>query len=633
MRVLIRHIAGLITIVVFFLAVLGIFIWERHESVEAYTIRNEHFFAPSRQHLANAMLELERVISQIGHDASADGARPQAVPFRFQLQPSLNVIGENLNDVVRSTTTLEMLTSVDNVLKQLKHIYDIEHLEWQQREREAALESSQDVIRVGIVLFLVAGLLIAGVVNGLRTALRHETRTRNDLEEARNNLATLALYDELTGLGNRNLFKSHLEQATSVGRRSPHPSALLYIDVDNFKRINDSLGHDVGDEVLKIIGARLQKHVREGDTVARIGGDEFTIILYETAHGPVVGSIARKLLHSIREPVMASGHELVLSASIGITVMPGDGTDPAVLMKNADMALYKAKDLGRNNFQFFVEEMNREATHQAMLERELRAAIPEQRFKLHYQTQVDLDSGEITTLEALLRWSTSDGKAMAPDQFIPVAESTGLLVEIGGWVLNQACQDLATLRALGHEGLQVAVNLSARQLHDPKLLTRIENALESAGLKPDALEVEITETTLIEDIDAAVEILQTLRQLGISVAVDDFGIGYSSLSYLRQLPLDVLKIDRSFVRDIEFDAGDRSIVDAILAMGRSLSLKVVAEGIENQWQMDYLTQRGCDRAQGFLLARPVPRDQLSFPVGDTGSSQGKPRARGGLHLV
>ncbi len=670
MRSILRNVIWLIISIVVFLLVLGTLIWQRNMSIDTYTFRNVHFFDPSRRHLAQARRELDQVIAGIFTDVELGHAQ-RTVPYRFRLQSSMKAIDSYVTEVVRladefeydgafnlqsrayrqfkavrdellrdhqgqwqtPATIVDALAPLRSSLAQLARIYDLDHLDWQERERGVIRTSNRNVMAAIVVLLFVGSPIFIGMIIGLRRGVEHESRIRNDLEEARKNLETIAMYDELTGLGNRNLFKSRLEQIDGAGRRSAHHSALLYIDLDNFKRINDSLGHDVGDEVLKVIGARLKQHVRAGDTVARIGGDEFTIILYGIDRDAVVGSIARKLLESIRKPVMAFGNELVLSASMGITVVPGDGNDPAALMKNADMALYRAKDKGRNNFQFFVEEMNRAATHQAMLERELRAALREQRFELHYQPQVALDSGTVATLEALLRWNTTDGQTMAPDQFLPVAESTGLLVEIGGWVFTQACRDLAALRARGHDGLRVAVNLSARQLHDPELLSRIEAALAAAGLAPDVLEVEITETTLIEDIDGAVEILQSLRRLGITVAVDDFGIGYSSLSYLKRLPLDTLKIDRSFVRDIESDEDDRSIVDAILAMGRSLSLNVVAEGIENQWQLDYVTQRGCDLAQGYLLARPVARDQLTLSTDDATPGARHPPARGGLYLV
>ena len=668
MRSLLRYIIGLVTSVALFLLVLGILIWLRYQSIDSYAHRVDHFFVPSQQHLSNSLRRLDNAVTEASSTAS--GPLGLAIPSRLQLEAHLSVVGDHLAEVMRLANQFEydgafdlplranrrfqrlrpliladiaarpprvaeavaMLSSMQDSLKQLERIYELDKIDWRAREQEVVRASTRYVVFAIIALCVGVVPLIIGMTMGLRDIMRSEIRNRNDLEDAKEQLESMALYDQLTSLGNRYLFKSRLEQVTSAAPRSGRTSALLYIDLDNFKRINDSLGHDVGDEVLKAVGARLKDHVRAGDTVARIGGDEFAIVIYDSLGGPAIGSIAHKLLKSIREPIVVSGHELVLSASIGITVIPSDGDHPAALMKNADMAVYRAKDLGRDNFQFFVEEMNRAAAQQRMVEQELRSAIQAQRLELHYQPLVALETGEIAGVEALLRLTTAAGESIPPDRFIPVAESTGLLIEIGDWIFAQACRDLVVLRARGHGDLRVSVNLSARQLHDPQLPARISAALAASCLSADALQLEITESTLIKDMDSAVYTLQALRRLGITVAVDDFGIGYSSLNYLKRLPLDALKIDRSFVRGIESDLDDRSIVDAILAMADSLSLKVVAEGIESQWQLNYLAQKGCDLGQGFLLGRPVARDELSFR-GGAGSGRRHPPARDGLHLV
>lgn len=432
----------------------------------------------------------------------------------------------------------------------------------------------------------------------------------SDRVETQAQMEKLAFYDPLTGLENRRLFRDRLEQGLKHLRRSKKPMALLFLDLDQFKRINDTLGHDAGDELLCTVAQRLRDCVREEDIVARLGGDEFTILLANISSADDAGLVARKILRALLEPVTLSTQEVTVSCSIGITVAPEDSMNASVLMRNADLAMYRAKDQGRNNFQYFTDDMNIESLARMSLENELRIAVSNEDFVVHFQPQVDMTAGRICGYEALVRWRHEQVDVIPPDRFIPVAEETGLIVKVGEIVLRQACLQLRALQSSGITDQTVAVNLSARQFRDRNLVPMVRRVLAETGLAPEWLELEITESMLMDNIDQAISILSELKALGVTIAIDDFGTGYSSLSYLTQLPVDKLKVDRSFVSNLPDSPRHTAITTAIIAMAQRLNLQVVAEGVETEPQASFLTGHQCNILQGFLFCHPVSAADL-----------------------
>ena len=434
----------------------------------------------------------------------------------------------------------------------------------------------------------------------------------SELKAAQIQMENLAFYDPLTGLANRRLFKNRLEKAVKSVLRSGSSMALMFLDMDQFKRINDTLGHDAGDILLKEVAHRLSATVRENDTVSRIGGDEFTILLTDVHHTSDVLIVAEKLLHAMARPIRIKGQDIVTTVSIGITMTPEDSTDVNTLMKNADLAMYRAKELGRNNFQFFSEDMNHSILEHLSLEKEIGEAITREQFSLVFQPQISLSNFRVTGVETLIRWQHPEKGMITPDRFIPVAEETGQILEIGSWVLEQSCRQISSLirsKVLPADA-KVAVNLSARQFTDPYLLQRIRSVLEITHIPPACLELELTESTLMEDVEAAIQIMQEIKKTGVTIAIDDFGTGYSSLAYIKRFPIDVLKVDRSFVMDIPGDQNDMAITAAVIAMAHKLSMSVVAEGVETREQLQFLRQNNCDEGQGYLFSRPLSLGQL-----------------------
>jgi len=434
-----------------------------------------------------------------------------------------------------------------------------------------------------------------------------------DLKNAQLQMENLAFYDPLTGLSNRRLFKDRLNKAVAESKRRGDFIALLFLDLDQFKRINDSLGHDAGDQLLVEIARRLEHSVRETDTVSRIGGDEFTVLLsdIDSSHG--VRHIAEKILTGLCKPIMLKNQEIINTVSIGITLAPTDGDDANTLMRNADMAMYQAKAMGRNNYQFFSEEMNKEMMGYLEIEKDLRTSIDaDDEFVIFYQPKIDLINYRVIGAEALIRWQPKGKDMVSPDRFIPIAEESGLIVPIGKYVLRHACLQVRRMMdtKIWPKGAKVAVNLSARQFSDPGLISSMKEILEITRCPVDALELEITESTLMDNVESAILTMRKIQQMGISIAIDDFGTGYSSLSYLKRFPIDVLKVDRSFVTDIPNDLSDMEITAAVIAMAHKLNLKVVAEGIETQEQIDFLRSNRCEYGQGFLIARPMSASQL-----------------------
>jgi diguanylate cyclase (GGDEF)-like protein/PAS domain S-box-containing protein len=428
-------------------------------------------------------------------------------------------------------------------------------------------------------------------------------------------MSYLAQHDSLTDLPNRMLFSDRLTEAIAMAQRYRRNLAVLYMDVDRFKHINDSLGHDVGDRLLQSIAVRLYACVRSSDTVSRQGGDEFVILLSEVTHVEDAGVIAEKILNALKTPYRIDDHDLHLTVSIGIASYPEDGAEAEALMKNADLAMYHAKDNGRNNYQFFQAEMNVRAVERQSVENGLRKAMGRQEFVLYYQPKMNLLTNAIVGVEALIRWRHPQRGLVPPAQFIPVAEQCGLIVPIGRWVIREACRQARAWQDAGLMPVRVAINISAVELHDKDFVASVRSILTETGLEPRYVEFELTETFLLQDSNSTSLVLRALKDLGVGLALDDFGTGYSSLSYLNRYPIDTLKIDRAFVRDITTDSDDASIVSAVISMGKSLHMSVVAEGVETQEQLAFLKQQNCPEAQGFLLNQPVGAEAFTRLLG------------------
>ncbi len=421
----------------------------------------------------------------------------------------------------------------------------------------------------------------------------------------------LAYHDGLTKLPNRSLFSNLLGQSIKKAHRNNSQLVVLFIDLDHFKHINDTLGHEAGDQLLQEVAKRLKASLRNSDTVARMGGDEFVVLLPEQDEEKYVATVARKILSTVGKPFILRGNEFHVTASIGISIYPQDGLDEQTLTKNADIAMYQAKEEGKNNFQFYSSKLNSSSLERLTLESALRHALERNEFQLHYQAMTDISSGRITSMEAVLRWQHPDLGLVAPKRFIAVAEETGLMVPIGKWVLKTACRQNVAWQQQGLPHLKMAVNLTARQLFDEKLLQDLSKILAVTGMDARLLELEITESLLMRDIKKTMRVLSGLKNMGIKIAIDDFGIGYSSLATLKQFPLDTIKIDRSLIRNVASVVADKDMTEAILAMGRTLSMTVVAKGVETKEQAEYLRQNACDEFQGFYLNKPVPAEQIA----------------------
>ena len=416
-----------------------------------------------------------------------------------------------------------------------------------------------------------------------------------------------ANYDALTGLANRNLLQDRLQHTIASAERYQYRLAVAFIDLDQFKFINDSLGHHTGDQLLKAVAACLKACVRESDTVARHGGDEFVVVIDHSSDA-VIASLMSKILASIAEPVMIEGHELHVTASIGFSLYPTDGEDAETLLKNADAAMYRAKEQGRNNVQFYTDELNKKIHKRMALESILRHALERGEFFLHYQPQVALPGGEIVGAEALIRWMHKTEGVISPADFIPLAEELGLIVPIGEWALRTACAQMKAWQTAGLPKLTISVNLSARQFRQRNLAAVVALALHDTALDPEYLELELTESMMMDNVELAVATMNQLKAMGIKLSIDDFGTGYSSLSYLKRFPIDVLKIDQSFMSDIIEEPCDAPIVRSIITLAHSLKLRVIAEGVETKEQLHYLSEHHCDAIQGFYFSCPVSAD-------------------------
>ncbi|MEH2506119.1 diguanylate cyclase (GGDEF)-like protein [Bradyrhizobium sp. AZCC 1578] len=448
--------------------------------------------------------------------------------------------------------------------------------------------------------------LVDNVSFALENFDRADEKTRAD-----ERIEYLASHDSLTNLPNREMFNGMLRRAIDAAARYQRQFALLFIDLDRFKIINDSLGHDAGDMLLVEIGDRLRRALRSSDVVARLGGDEFVVILEEAAERHEVERIAGELLSVLGQPLQLSGHECHTTASIGIAMYPSDGTDMQTLTKNADMAMYLAKEDGKNGFRFFTKEIKTQSIERLTLESALRRALERDQFSLHYQPKIDMASGQITGIEALLRWVHPELGTVSPGQFIPLAEETGLIVPIGCWVLKEACAQNMAWQRRGLRPVTMAVNLSPRQFADPHLLHDVDEALLASGMSPVLLQLEVTESMVMRNVSRAIKVLDAIQSRGIRLAIDDFGTGYSSMSLMKQFPIDTIKIDRSFIRDLPVDSEDQAIAQAIISMGNALGMTVIAEGVETVEQEVFLRDHACDEMQGFLFSKPLPAKQMA----------------------
>ena len=454
-------------------------------------------------------------------------------------------------------------------------------------------------------------------------------QARDSAEQTAEEMSYQAFHDALTGLPNRLMLNDRLQRALGDQGRDGQRVALLFLDLDRFKVINDSLGHAVGDALLAEMGRRLKSCVRHEDLVARFGGDEFMVLLTGVTEHEDAGRVAAKIIDALTEPLFCRGHELHVTTSIGITVCPDDAADSGALIRNADVAMYRAKAKGRNSYQFWTRDMEASSVNRLAMENRLRKALERGELELHYQPQLDLASGRIEGVEALLRWNDGELGPVPPSTFIPLAEETGLVIPLGEWVMAEACRQVRELHAAGFGHLTMAVNLSACQFKGGHMPDMVIAALAASGVNGAAFELEITESVFMQGSESNRRALEALRDMGVRFAIDDFGTGYSSLSYLRRFPVDTVKIDRSFVTHLPGEGGDASIASAIIAMAHSLGLTVVAEGVESRAQEDFLAAHGCDRVQGFLHSPAVPAARLWALLRESAAAAGAAGAAGG----
>ncbi|MDY0189606.1 MAG: EAL domain-containing protein [Desulfuromonas sp.] len=456
-------------------------------------------------------------------------------------------------------------------------------------------------------LGMTVNIAVAKISDGhFATIFEDITQRKADKER----IEKLAFFDQLTELPNRTLMHDRLYQMTCRAKRNNAKICLFFLDLDHFKRVNDTLGHDMGDQLLNVVATRLRNVLRDCDTICRLGGDEFVVLVEDMANRKDASMVACKILESLARPIILKGKEVYTSTSIGISIFPDDGNDPDSMLKNADVAMYKAKDSGRNTYRFYSSEMNSSALEKMLLANDLRKALERDEFYLDYQPQLDLHAGCITGTEALLRWRHADLGIISPEDFIPLAEETGLILSIGQWVMEQACQQTREIQQCCNKPLRVAVNLSTKQFQDPNLLSYIKEILANTGLPAQDLELEITESILMENVEQAQHILHRLKQMGVTLAIDDFGTGYSSLSYLRTFPIDRLKIDKSFIQRITTHQDDAAIAEAIIVMGHVIGSKIVAEGVEHKEELAFLQMKNCDEVQGFYFSRPLDPESL-----------------------
>ncbi len=461
--------------------------------------------------------------------------------------------------------------------------------------------------------------------NGSPVSMHGTVQDISERKQSEEKIRFLAYYDSLTGLPNRQLFTKYVEQALLAAVRASNKVALLYIGIDRFKRINDTLGHSAGDDLLKMVATCLSDSIRRSDIfgkfvsskeseiiLSRLTGDEFSILLTGLFIEDSISGVVLRILDMLQKPFSVGGREINVSCSVGISVFPGDSEGVEALLKNSDVAMSHAKQSGGNTFKFFSQDMNDRATERLNLEIDLKKALARDEFVLFYQPQVHLHSGKISGLEALIRWQHPERGLIVPLEFISIAEESGLIIPIGAWVLNEACRQAYAWQQAGLAPIRIAVNISSHQFRQGGLVTMVKQALDDSGLSPSMLELELTESSIMQDIDTTITTLSELKALGVTLSVDDFGTGYSSMNYLKRFPLDTLKIDRSFVMDITTDPNDAAIIIAIIALAGSLGLTTIAEGVETQEQLQFIRQHHCDEVQGFFISNPLPADEVAY---------------------
>lgn len=508
----------------------------------------------------------------------------------FDMEPEVRPNFERFANTLHPEDRARVLAAVE-AAKQRGQTYNVEY-------RIVRHDGKERIIyTVGEMLFDEAGhaMLMQGTAQDITERKSTEQRLHH-----------LAYYDDLTCLPNRTLFFDRMERATLEAKRHGRPVGMLFMDLDRFKQINETMGHEVGDVLLKGVAQRLRACVREVDSVARMGGDNFTVLLRELSDGQEASVVARKILDSLQVPFIVNGHELIITASIGISVYPTDGEDVQTLLKNADAAMDYAKERGRNNYQFYSSHMTVTAFERLMLESSLRKALERDEFELHYQPQLNVANGRVVGCEALLRWRHPELGLISPLRFIPLAEDTGLIIPITEWVLATACRQAQKWQEAGLPLMRMAVNISSRHFREAGLDMMVERVLTETGMPPEYLELELTESVIMEYTDATVQTIGRLWAIGVQLALDDFGTGYSSLSYLKRFPMHVLKVDRSFIKDLTIDSGDAALTRAIIVMAHSLEMQVVAEGVETAEQLEYLRNEGCDFIQGYYYSPPCP---------------------------
>ncbi len=558
----------------------------------------------SRDYVDNIVKSMAETLIVLGLDGAIKTVNRAALQLLGYREEDL--IGKSINMILRWDEVLFSENGLDNLIK-IDSVRDTEQIYVSKNGGNIPVFFSAAVMRDK-----------SGRPQGIVCVAQDITV----IKKAKDKILFLAYYDSLTNLPNRALFKDRLNQTLLIAQRHQRILAILFLDLDNFKRINDTLGHPAGDEMLKQVADRLSNCIRKSDSisrysadefravVARLGGDEFTILLTEIAQVHDTIKVAQRILDAIALPFDIEGQEVFITASIGIAIYPIDGENVDTLLKNCDAAMYHAKNEGRNNYKFYEQSLNKTALDILNLENNLRKALDKQEFRVYYQPRIDIRTRNVVGFEALIRWQHSQKGIIPPSEFIPMAEETGLIIPIGEWVLNEACKQNKTWQAAGFAPVFISVNLSGKQFKQQNLIKVIDHAMSEIRLDPKYLELEITES-IIQDTKSTAGILRELRNLGLKIAVDDFGTGYSSLSYLRRFPLDTLKIDRSFVKDIAKDPDSEAIVKAIIAMAHCLKLRVIAEGVETEEQLKFLSDEGCDEFQGYLISHPLPAEEAA----------------------
>jgi diguanylate cyclase (GGDEF)-like protein/PAS domain S-box-containing protein len=545
--------------------------------------------------------------------------------YRSLVEWSPDAIIVHQNAVVRYVNpAAAKLAQVDNAAEMIgDNIFSFIHPDF----REASIErykrrvekrrKSGKTLETDLKVVLKDGTPFIGEVNSILIEIDGNPATLTMIKDvtarhqAENQLKQLAYFDSLTGLPNRRMFKESLTGGLERMEKGSHDLAVLFLDIDRFKYINDTFGHLFGDKILQIIGERLKACVGERGTMARMGGDEFTMVLEPVTHSEQILSMAKDMLAQFRDPILIDDHELMLTPSIGIAVAPFDGEDADTLMRHADAAMYRSKEQGGNQFAFYTTAISVNHYERIVLENDLRRALERKEFLLHYQPKLDAKTRKIVSMEALVRWWRPGNGMVSPGAFIPLAEETGLIIALGEWVLREACRQNKAWQEHGYPPMRVAVNVSAKQFHQSNVVEMIQRVLDETGLEPEWLEIEITESTIMKNAEGVIATVQQLKRMGVHIAIDDFGTGYSSLGYLRRFHLNTLKIDRSFLQDVLVDSENAIIVSAIINLAHNLKLNVVAEGVETEEQLAFLIEQGCDEVQGYLFSPPISAEKFA----------------------